>query len=72
MVSSSMKKIRGIKKCPVCKKEFLYNPQSISIRRKVLILSITAVIPVGEKMVTVNIFNYNTVYFNIKGSKAIK
>jgi len=29
MVSSSMKKIRGIKKCPVCKKEFLYNPQSI-------------------------------------------
>lgn len=71
MVSSSMKKIRGIKKCPVCKKEFLYNPNQ-SIRRRVLILSIIVVIPVGEKMVMVNIFNYNTVYFNIKDSKAIK
>ncbi len=29
MVSSSMKKINGIIKCPVCKKEFIKNGQSI-------------------------------------------
>ena len=53
MVSSSMKKIRGIKKCPVCKRSS-YIILNQFTKRKVLISNIIVAIPVGGKMVMVN------------------